>query len=520
MGARTRQDKAQTAWREAALLPMLIAITALVSIVSSLGAPLIPSIAHADHVSLGTAQWLLTAALVTAAVTTPVLGRLADGPSQRSVVVVALSLTLTGCVLAAISRDFTSVVIGRGLQGVGLGLLPVTMAVARRHMPAHQIGRGVATLAITGAICAGLGYPLTGLVAQVFDFHVAFWFGAAAVACVLGCGLMVLPGRTEVPVRRFDWIGAGALGLGVVGISVVLSEGGIWGWLSKATVFTVVGSVVVFVAWIRHELRAEDPLVDLSQVRHRSVLTANVSAFMICVAMYLITPVAVEFVQLPKSIGYGFDASIAISGLVLVPLSVGTFVASRFLVSFERRFGTRAIIPCGATLMALGALFFAVRHEALWEAFVAIGLVGLGVGFSFAVMPGLVVRAVPEKETGSALGFLQVLRTVGLSVGSALAATVLTAYTHPGAAYPTVGGFSTALLLAAGFCLGAAVISYLLPGRGPAVVEADPQLAREEAELGAAAVLLVNDPEIPASQARLERGSMGRTPAPLPARDR
>ncbi len=476
---------------------------------SSLGAPLIPSIARADHVSLDTGQWLLTAALVTAAVTTPVLGRLADGPSQRSVVAVALSLTLAGCVLAALSNDFTTTVIGRGLQGVGLGLLPVTMAVARRHLPAHQIGRGVATLAITGAICAGLGYPLTGLVAQVFDFHVAFWFGAAAVACVLGCGLIVLPGRNEVPVRDFDWIGAVALGLGVVGISVVLSEGGTWGWLANATVLTAVGSVVVLVAWISYELRTSDPLVDLRQVRHRSVLTADVSGFMICVAIYLITPVAVEYVQIPKSVGYGFDESIAVSGLVLVPLSVGTFVASRLLVSFERRFGTRAIIPCGASMMALGALFFAVSHGALWEAFVAIGLVGLGVGFSFAVMPGLVVRAVPAEETGSALGFLQVLRSIGLSVGSALAATVLTAYTRPGAAFPTVGGFSTALLLAAGICLGAAIISYLLPGRGPAVVVEDPQLAREEAELGAAAVLLANDPEIAVRQTRLEEGHLG-----------
>lgn len=54
----------------------------------------------------------------------------------------------------------------------------MTMAMARRH-PGDQAARAIATLSITTAVGAGLGYPLTGLIAQVFDFHVAFWFGAS-----------------------------------------------------------------------------------------------------------------------------------------------------------------------------------------------------------------------------------------------------------------------------------------------------------------------------------------------------
>src|SRR5579864_3099063 len=66
------------------LVPTLIFVALLVAVVSSLGAPLIPTIAAADHVAVGTAQWVLTAALVTGAAATPILGRLADGSRQRA----------------------------------------------------------------------------------------------------------------------------------------------------------------------------------------------------------------------------------------------------------------------------------------------------------------------------------------------------------------------------------------------------------------------------------------------------
>jgi MFS family permease len=460
-----QSDSGVRPWRGRALVPVLVLAAALVSLVSSLGAPLIPTIARADRVSLSTGQWLLTAALLTGALATPIMGRLADGPRQREVLLLALASAVVGCLLAAVSDNFTVVVVGRGLQGVGLGLLPVTMAIARTHLPAHEAVRAIATLSITAAIGVGLGYPLTSFVAQLFGFHAAFWFGAISVAGGLVLALVVVPAGPAMAARRFDLIGMAVLSLVVVGISVVLSEGGQWGWSSRLSLGILVTSGVLLTGWIPYELRCADPLVDLRQVRNRSVLTADISGFLLCVALYLFLPVSVEFVQIPKSTGYGFGVSIAVSGLVLVPLSVATFVASRFRAGFERRFGTRSMIPLGSTIFAISAAFFAFEHRALWEAFVAVGCAGLGYGFSFAAMPGFIVRAVPANATGSATGFYQVLRSIGLSVGSALGASLLSAYTAKGRTYPTLGGFQTTLVTGSALCLFAAVVSYVLPGR-------------------------------------------------------
>ncbi len=218
----------------------------------------------------------------------------------------------------------------------------------------------------------------------------------------------------------------------VIGLSVVLSEGGGWGWTSARSLGILAASCLLLAIWIPYELRFADPLVDLRQVRHRSVLTADVSGFFISVAMYILLPSLVVFVQVPVAQGYGFGASIVVSGLVLVPLSVCSFLASQLLGVYERRFGARSMIPLGSMVFAVSAAFFALEHRALWEAFVTAALSGLALGFTTGAMPGFIVRAVARSETGSATGFYQVVRSIGLTLGSAVSAAVLMAHTRTG----------------------------------------------------------------------------------------
>ena len=474
------------------LVPTLVLCGSLVAVVSSLGAPLVPTLSRADGVSLSTGEWILTITLLTGALATPVMGRLADGPRQRSVILVALSAVVVGCVLSAISDGFTLLIIGRALQGVGLGLLPVAMAIARRTLAPEPARQTIATLSVSTAIGAGLGYPVTGLIAQSLGFRAAYWFGAISVTAALVLAAVILPPRSAGTSTRLDGVGAGLLSLVVIGISVVLSEGGGWGWTSARSLGLVAPSVVLLVIWILYELHRVEPLVSLRHLRNRSVLTADASGFLISTAMYLLLPVIVEFVQIPRSAGYGFAASLVVSGLVLVPLSVGSFVASRFLIVYERRFGSRTMIPRGSVVFALAASFFAFEHSALWEAFVTVAICGLGIGFTTGAMPGFIVRSVAPSETGSATGFYQVVRSIGLTVGSALSAAVLMSHTRHGQSLPDVDGFKVALVIASALCLATAVVSFVLPGKAAsrrnAITVGEEtdleEVMRDEAELG------------------------------------
>ncbi len=485
------------ALKERALVPTLILVGLVVAVMSSLGAPLIPSISAASHVSLSAGEWLLTITLLTGALATPIMGRLADGPHQRRVILAALAIVLVGLVLAATSSSFPVLVAARGLQGVGVGLMPVTMAVARRQLQAEKAARTIAILSVTAAVGVGLGYPITGLLAEVSDYHASFWFGAAVVIAAFAVSVVVLPPSSTMTSRRFDTVGAGLLCVALAIFIVVLSEAETWGWLSARVLILLAVSVMLAAAWARYELRRRDPLVDLRQARNRMVLTADIAGLIISMTMYLFLPIVVEFVQIPTSNGFGFGASVLVSGFVLVPLSIGTLAASRLAPAFELRYGRRIMIPLGAVLFAVAMGVFAIEHSGLWEAFLVMGIAGVGIGFTFAAMPGFIVKAVHAKDTGSAMGFYQVLRSIGLAMGSAVSGVILAAYTRPHHAFPGVGGFRMALLLGAVLCLVTAVLCYFLPGRSlggePHPVDADEVLAMEEnAELGGSGLMLAD----------------------------
>ena len=243
VGRKARQGRTgrrPQAWSHARLLvPTLLAAGALMAVVSSLGAPLIPTLSRADHVSLSTGEWLLTITLLTGALVTPVMGRLADGPRQRDVILFALTCVVAGCVVAAVSDNFTELLVGRGLQGVGLGILPVAMAIARRHLPAEKARRTIATLSVTTAIGVGLGYPVTGLIAAGLGLPCRLLVrGHRRQRRIDASRPWSCHRRSDVPSRRLDTVGAAMLSLVVIGLSVVLSEGGGWGWTSGRSLGT------------------------------------------------------------------------------------------------------------------------------------------------------------------------------------------------------------------------------------------------------------------------------------------
>ncbi|WP_460682972.1 MFS transporter [Modestobacter lapidis] len=447
------------------LVPVLLYLGMLVAVVSSLGAPLIPAIAEANDVPVSSAQWSLTITLLVGAVATPVIGRLGDGPRRRAVVLVVLAGVLAGSVLAALPFGLGWTIAGRGLQGLGLGLTPLTIATARTVLSGERSRSTVAALSVTVAAGVGLGYPVTGLIAELGGVHAAFWFGALASAGALVAAALVYPPSEQVPPRRLDAAGALLLGVGLAAGLLALGEGEDRGWTSSAVVGLAVLAVLALAAWIAWQLRAAAPLVDLRLARGRSAATAHGTALLAGLANYLLLASAPRLAQTPESTGYGFGTSIVVAGLVLLPFSVGSVVASRLARPLDRRAGPRAVLPVGAVVLGLGLLMFGLVREELWQLFVGTAVSGLGVGCMFAALPGVIVNAVPVRETGSAMSLNQVLRYIGFAVGSALSATLLEAATPEGAAYPASGGYTAIALVGCAACVAMAVLAVTLPAQ-------------------------------------------------------
>lgn len=473
------------------LLPTLFLVTVVGAVISSLGAPLIPLVADELHVSLSDAQWSLTAALLVGAVSAPVLGRLGDGPRRRPALLTGLAVVAAGCAIAALAGSLGVLVAGRALQGIGLGLVPLAMAAARDGLPDARVTPAIALLSVSAAAGVGIGYPVSGLIAEHLGLAGAYWFGASFALLAFGLVVAFVPSGSRTPAAPLDVRGALVLSAGLVALLLALGQGETWGWASGRVLTLAAVALVVLAAWVPLQLRASAPLIDLRLLRHPAVLTANGCAFVLGAAMYVDLSVVTAFVQAPAAGGYGFDATVLTAGLCLVPFSLASLVSSRFLPALGRAVGRRNVLPVGCLLCALAGAFLALGHGALWEVFVVMGIVGVGMGFTFAAIPGMIVGAVPDDETGSATGFYQVVRYVGFSIGSAATASILAAHTGAGERLPTVTGFETALWLSVALCLAAALVARLLPGRAVAAGRtcARRTFEEEDAELGTAGLV-------------------------------
>jgi MFS family permease len=472
----------------------LIAAALVVSVVSTLGASLIPTIAADQHVSLGNAQWVLTVTLLVGAVATPVLGRIGDGPARRKTLVATLLVVCVGSLVAALSGGrFWQLLLGRALQGVGYATVPLTIAIAREVLDVASARKSIAVLSVTVAVGAGLGYPVTGVIAQQLDFHDAYAM-ATVLSVLAAVGILMVIPRGAAPAgaareaRRFDVAGALLLGGGLALGLLAVSQGEEWGWGSVRVVGAAVVAVVLLGAWARVELGTADPLVDLRLMAARTVMGANAAGLLMGFGMYMIMSLISRLAQTPKATGYGLGASLVSTGLLLVPLSLASLVSAPIARAAGARFGMRVVLPLGALVVAGTGVLLAVAHGSMLDLAIASALAGVGIGSSFAAMPALIVAAVPNERTGSATSLNQVLRTVGGAVGSAASAAILTAHTVGGAALPSESGYTIAFAVGAALCALTAVVAWLLIPAPPAPRSGDPDVELLMVEEAASAV--------------------------------
>jgi MFS family permease len=465
------------------LMPWVLLFVVMVTgIISSLGAPLIPSISDDLGVSLSAAQWSLTATLLVGVVSSPVMGRLGDGPYRRETLLGGLAVVTAGCVISALASSLAVLVAGRAMQGIGLGLVPLGMATARDQVPAAKVGATIGLLSVGGAAGVGAGYPISGLLAGI-SLAAAFWFGAAVCVIAFVLAWVFVSSTKGRPPAKLDLPGAATLTLGLSALLIAIAEGSGWGWGAPQTLGLFVLAAVFLAIWAGVQLRAPLPLVDLRLARIPAVLSADLCAAIVGIAMYMYLSGVSEFVQAPSSLGYGFDSSVVVAGLCLVPFSIVGLIGARLLPLTTRIVGERNLLPAGCLVVAAGGLVWVLLDDHLWGAFAMMAVLGLGYGLTFAAIPGIIVRAVPESETGSATGFYQVVRYIGFSLGSALAASVLASQTPAGSHLPALAGYTTVTWIGIGIGIAGAVLAWAMPGGGAdGGRELDPAERRREEE--------------------------------------
>jgi predicted MFS family arabinose efflux permease len=431
------------------LVAALLFIALVAAVIGSLGAPLITAVAQDYQVSLTAAQWTLTITLLSGAVTAPLLGRLGSAGRRRTVVLGTLAVVTAGSVATVVPAPFAVLLAGRAAQGVGLGVTSLMMAIARQHLGARAPST-IAMVSVASTVGIGVGYPVSGLLAQMGGVRAAYLLGVVVTAAALATAVVALPRDSagESRAERVDWFGASLLSLGLVAVLLVTSQTGLWRGDPLLAWLVLAAGLALLAAWVAAARRVARPLVDLTALRHPAVAGANLVMGVSGIAMYLLFTLITRYVQTPPRAGYGYGLTEVEAGLVLVPFSLLGFVAGRVGPRLRRSPFT-LLAASGVVVTVACALFATTRTLGVAWPIVAMGVLGFGVGGFSATMPQAILAVTPTEETAAAMSVNQVVRAVGFSVGSAFSALVLAAHTPVGNFVSTDAGYTTAAWVAA-----------------------------------------------------------------------
>ncbi|OUC98836.1 MFS transporter [Streptosporangium minutum] len=448
----------------------------VVSLMQTLVIPLIPQLPKLLSASAADSTWAITATLLAGAVSTPVVGRLGDMYGKRLMLLISLVLLVTGSVVAALSHTLAPMIVGRALQGLAAGVIPLGISIMRDELPSERLGAATALMSASLGVGGALGLPAAALLAEYTDWHVLFWVSAGLGALAAVLVLTLVPESAVRSGGRFDLVGAAGLSTGLFCLLLVISKGADWGWTSALTTGLFGASVVVLMLWGWWELRTREPLVDLRTTARRQVLFTNLASAVFGFAMFAMSLVLPQLLQMPEATGYGLGQSMLAMGLVMAPSGLVMMAMAPLSARISKARGPKVTLMIGAVVVAAGYGLSVAMMSAIWHLVLVSAVIGAGIGLAYGAMPGLIMAAVPVSETAAANSLNTLMRSIGTSTSSAVAGVVLAQMTITlgSATVPSENGLRLVMAIGAGAALVAFALAAFLPGLGRRPASATP----------------------------------------------
>lgn len=336
----------------------MVGILAFAGIVAALTqtlvVPLIAELPKLFDTSASNASWVITATLLAAAVATPVIGRLGDMYGKRRMLLVSLVPLVLGSVVCALSSSVVPMIAGRGLQGLGMGVVPLGISLLRDVVPAEKLGPSIAIMSASMGVGGALGLPFAAAIAENTSWRVLFWVVAVLAVAVGALILALVPGdRPATRSTSFDLLGAVGLGAALICLLLAVSKGADWGWGSATTLALFAAVLVLLPAWGWWELRLSEPLVDLRVTVRPQVLMTNTASILVGFAMYAQSLVVPQLLQLPEATGYGLGQSMLAMGLWMAPAGLMMMAMSPVGAKLSAAKGPKVTLAVGSLLIAM-----------------------------------------------------------------------------------------------------------------------------------------------------------------------
>ncbi len=434
---------------------------------TSVVAPALPLISRTYDAGPNEVVWIFTAFGLAAAVATPLAGRLGDRIGRRRVLLWSLIAFALGSAICAVASSLGTLILGRVVQGLGTGTVPLALALVRDHVEPNRVSRAVGIL--IGAAGAGsvLGELGGSALVDVGSLGALFWTLSAFSIVAFAAVALVVPESAQRGATSIDWTGGVLLAAGLVPIVLALSQGSDWGWGSTRVLGLLGGAGVALALFAARQGTAREPLFDPALLARRPMWSAQVLSLLVGFVAFSHLAVLPLLAGLPQSTGFGLGLSTFEVGLALVPSSVTALISGPLSARLVPYIGTRALIVGGLLCIAVGNAILVVFPVTVWTIVLSDIPLGLSFGMTIGATLDLCLAAARSDETGAALGMTNELRTIGSALGASIATTVLVAAGEAAPGVPALSGFDDAFLFFAVASLLTALFVPLVPPGAP-----------------------------------------------------
>jgi EmrB/QacA subfamily drug resistance transporter len=382
----------------------------------------LPTIGH-QFLEVSNLSWIITAYLLASTAVAPVFGTLSDIYGRRAMIIVALGLFVAGSVLCALAPNMTTLIVARGVQGLGGGgILPVVQTVISDVVSPRERGQYQAYFSGVWTAAGVAGPVLGGVFAEHLHWSMIFWINVPLGIVALA---LLLPRMGKIPVfhrrRRVDWTGGLLLMASAVVFLLVLTWGGNrFAWLSPVIAAMLGASLLLAAGFVWHARNTPEPFLPLS------LIGGTVVPYAIAAGAFALGAIIGLTVHLPLYYQVVHHLSASESGLALIPIAAistgGATLAGR---TMTRAVHYKRVAIVGTASAAVIAAILALVAMPLWPLLALLSLLAFGLGTTFPVSVVSLQNAVARPQVGTVTGAMNFFRALVSSFAVAAFAAIL-----------------------------------------------------------------------------------------------